>query len=98
MWLQVRLYLLLGLMLGIVYAFITGVATAMGGGTFMVYGIVAFVLVFIQFLIGPAMVGWSMKVKYVSEQEQPELHGMVAELARRAEANRPGYERNHRQR
>jgi heat shock protein HtpX len=47
-------------------------------------------LVLLQYVIGPKIVEWSMKVKYVSEQEYPRLHQMVAELADKAELpNKP---------
>ena len=39
------------------------------------------VIVALQYLLGPAIVGWTMKVKYVSPDEQPELHRLVQELA-----------------
>jgi len=35
----------------------------------------------LQYLVSPAIVGWTMKVKWVTEAEEPELHRMVAELA-----------------
>ncbi len=89
MGLQLRLYLLLGLMLGILYAVILGVANAIGVGGFVVYAILAVGLVFIQYLIGPSMVSWIMKVKHVSEREQPELHRMVGELAQEARIRKP---------
>jgi heat shock protein HtpX len=47
-------------------------------------------IVLLQYIIGPKIVEWSMKVKYVSEQEYPRLHQMVAELANKAELpNKP---------
>ena len=89
MGLQLRLYLLLGLMLGILYAVILGISAALGVHNFIFYAILAVALVFFQYLIGPSMVSWMMKVKYVSEQEQPELHRMVGELAREAGIHKP---------
>ena len=77
MGLQLRLYLLLGLMFGILYAVILGISSIIGAGGFVIYAVIAAGLVLLQFLIGPTMVSWIMKVKYVSEQEQPELHRMV---------------------
>ena len=41
-------------------------------------------LFFYNILIGPKIVEWSMRIKYVSEQEYPKLHQMVAELAEKA--------------
>ncbi|MEE9593816.1 MAG: zinc metalloprotease HtpX, partial [Candidatus Hydrothermarchaeales archaeon] len=86
MWLQVRMYLLLSTMFAIVYAF---AVVLLPGGTFLVYGIMASVMLLIQYLIGPKMVKWSMGIKYVSEAEEPELHQMVSELARAAKIKKP---------
>jgi len=45
---------------------------------------VAVGFVLLQYAIGPKIVEWSMRVKYVSEQEYPKLHQMVARLAEKA--------------
>src|SRR3989304_1055760 len=42
-----------------------------------------------QYLIGPSLVGWTMRVKWVSEKEAPDLHRMVAELAEKANLPKP---------
>ncbi len=89
MWLQIRLYLLLGLMFAIVYAMIAAVAGSMGIGTFTFYGLLASVMLLIQYLIGPKMVEWSMGIRYVSEVEYPSLHRMVAEMAQKANIPKP---------
>jgi len=89
MWLQVRLYLLVGLLLAIVYGVMVAIASATGGANFTVFAIIAVGFVFLQYLIGPAIVGWTMKVKYVTEQEYPELHRMIAELANSAGIRKP---------
>lgn len=89
MWLQVRLYLLLGLMFAIVYGLVTVVASLMGITGFLFYGILASSFLFIQYMIGPKMVDWSMRVQYVSERERPELHKMVADLAQSAGIPKP---------
>jgi heat shock protein HtpX len=89
MGLQVRLYLLVGLMFGLLYGLIVGISAAFGVSNFAYYAILAFVIVGLQYLLGPTMIGWAMKVKYVSEKEEPELHRMVAELAREAGIPKP---------
>jgi len=89
MWLQMRLYLLLGLLLAIIYGVIVGVGSAIGAGSLLVYVIIAIFFVLFQYLIGPSMVRWTMKVKWVSEREYPELHSMVAELASDAGIRKP---------
>jgi len=76
-------------MFGILYGVIVGIGIYMGRGSVLLYIILAVVFTFFQFLIGPAMVGWTMKVKLVSEKEEPELHQMVSELARQAKMPKP---------
>ncbi|MEK7281041.1 MAG: zinc metalloprotease HtpX [Chloroflexota bacterium] len=89
MWLQTRMYLLVAAMFAILYAIMVMVASAMGVGGFISYAVLALVIVFFQYLIGPSLVGLTMRVKWVSEQEEPELHRMVAELAREAHIPKP---------
>lgn len=88
-WLQIRLYLLMAAMFGILYGVIVAVGSYMGVGSVLLYIILAVVFTFFQFLIGPAMVGWTMRVKMASEKEEPELHQMVTELARQAKMPKP---------
>ena len=87
MWLQVRLYLLVALLFSILYGLIVGIAYLVGysGFTFyiMIFGL-AFVMIFIQFLIGPKIVEWTMKVRYINENEFPYIHKMVEELSQKA--------------
>jgi heat shock protein HtpX len=59
------------------------------GGTFYFYAILASVMMFIQYMIGPKIVEWSMHVKYVNEAQSPALHKMVTELARDAKIPKP---------
>ncbi|MFC1901399.1 zinc metalloprotease HtpX [Chloroflexota bacterium] len=89
MWLQTRMFLLVAVMFGILYGVVVGVGTLMGKGSAMTYIILAFAFLGIQYLIGPAMVGWTMKIKWVSEKEEPELHRLVAELAAGAHIPKP---------
>ncbi len=89
MWLQTRMFLLVALLFGILYGVITGIGTWMGAGGATSYIVLAFVFLGFQYLIGPSIVGWTMKVKWVSEKEAPELHRMVAELAEQANLPKP---------
>jgi len=89
MGLQVRLYLLVGLMFGILYAIILGISSLLGAGGFVLYASLAAGLVLLQYLVGPAIVAAVMKIKYVSEREEPELHQMVGELAGGAGIKKP---------
>ncbi|MDD5472590.1 MAG: zinc metalloprotease HtpX [Candidatus Methanoperedens sp.] len=91
MWLKLRLYLVMTLLFAIIYALIAVAINYMGlqGTGFVFYAVLATVMMFIQYMIGPKMVEWSMGVRYVSEQEYPALHRMVSELARDARIPKP---------
>lgn len=87
MWLQLRLYLLVGLMFAILYGIIVGIGYLLGYSGFMFYLLIigfAVALILVQYMIGPKIVEWSMKIRYVNENEYSKLHRMVAELADKA--------------
>jgi heat shock protein HtpX len=83
------MFLLVALLFGILYGVIVGIGTWMGAGNAVTYIVLAFVFLGIQYLIGPSIVAWTMKVRWVSEKEAPELHRMVAELAEKANLPKP---------
>jgi len=83
------MFLLIALLFGILYGVITGVGIWMGAGSAMLYIIIAFIFLGIQYLISPFIVGRTMRIKWVSEKEAPELHRMVGELAEKAHVPKP---------
>jgi len=83
------MYLLVALLFGILYGVIVGIGTWMGAGNAIWYIVLAVVFLGLQYLIAPSLVAWTMRVKWVSEQEAPELHQMVAELAEAANLPKP---------
>ncbi|MFH0769365.1 MAG: zinc metalloprotease HtpX [Chloroflexota bacterium] len=89
MWLQTRMFLLVAILFGILYGVIVAIGTWMGAGNAVSYLILAFVFLGIQYLIGPYLVALTMRIKWVSEKEAPELHRMVAELAQSAHLPKP---------
>lgn len=90
MWaLKIRLYLLWFLMFSLIYALFAVVGRFMGIGNFWFYVMLSFGMLFFQYLIGPKMVEWSMRVKYVSENEAPGLHEIVRDLAQKAGIPKP---------
>ncbi len=89
MWLQTRMFLLVAVLLGILYGVIAGVGTWIGAGGAIAYIILAFVFLGFQYLISPSIVGRTMKIRWVSEKEAPELHRMVAKLAKEAHLPKP---------
>ncbi|MFC2034365.1 zinc metalloprotease HtpX, partial [Chloroflexota bacterium] len=89
MWLQTRMFLLVALLFGILYGVIVGIGTWMGAGSATTYIVLALAFLGFQYLIGPSIVGWTMRIKWVSEKEAPDLHRMVAELAESARLPKP---------
>ena len=89
MGLQTKMWLLVALMFAIIYGVITGLGSYAGAGSASTYIILAFVIMGFQYLIGPSMVSLMMRVKWVSEKEEPDLHHQVAELAQRAGIPKP---------
>jgi len=83
------MFLLVAVLFGILYGAITGVGTWMGVGSAVFYIILVFIFLGVQYLIGPSIVNWRMKIRWVSEKEEPELHRMVAELAENAHLPKP---------
>ncbi|HDM36782.1 MAG TPA: peptidase [Candidatus Syntrophoarchaeum butanivorans] len=88
-WLQMRMALVVAALFAIIYAFLSLIAYAAGLGTPIVFAILASVLVGFQFLIGPKIVEWSMRVRYVDEMEAPRLHRLIERLARDAGIPKP---------
>ena len=80
---------MLVVMFGILYGVITGVGSYMGAGNAIIYIGLAVLFMGIQYLVGPSLVSMMMRVKWVSEKEEPELHHQVAELAQRAGIAKP---------
>jgi len=84
-----KMWFLVVLLFGILYGVITGVGNYLGVGSANSYIILAVLFMGIQYLAGPSLVSMMMKVKWVSEKEDPELHQMVGELAQKAGIPKP---------
>jgi len=89
MGLHMRMWLLFALMFAILYGIIVALGTYAGVNDPYSYLVMAVVIVGLQYLVGPSLVGMMMRVRYVSEDEEPELHQMVADLADRAGIPKP---------
>jgi heat shock protein HtpX len=87
--LNLRMSLLLIILFGIVYVIVTLFMSALGITSFYFYVILAFIIMFIQYWIGPKMVEWMMRVRYVSRNEYPWLYEVVEELSRKAKIPTP---------
>lgn len=91
MWsLQLRMWLLLTLLFGIIYAVIVVIGkTFLHVGDFTFYLAISVVMMFIQYMLGPKLVEWSMHVKYITRQDNPRLFSLVESLAKRANIPMP---------
>ena len=88
--LQLRMWLLVTLLFGLIYAVIVVIGTTFFQFTgFTFYLAISLVMMFIQYMLGPNLVEWSMRVRYVKKEEYPELHQMVEELALKANIPAP---------
>jgi len=87
--LQTRMFLLLTALFGIIYASIVMVGTAMGVGNFYFYLGISILMMVGQYLIGPKIVEWSMRVKYVTRKEYPTLYSTIEEMTRKANMPMP---------
>jgi len=83
------MYLLLTVLFAIVYAVVSMISYSMGIANFYFYLGLSLFFMFLQYLIGPKLVEWSMRVKYIEKNEYPQLHQMVEELATKARIPKP---------
>jgi len=88
--LKLRLFLATMLLFGIIYAILMLIGSVfLGYVSFQLYAFIGIGLMIIQYLAGPKIVEFSMRVKYVSEEQAPDLHRIVGDLARIANIPKP---------
>lgn len=87
--LNLRMGILIIVLFGILYLIVSLFMSAMGVVSFYFYVFFAFIIMFIQYLLGPKIVEMMMKVRYVKRDDFPQLFGMVEDLARRAKIPTP---------
>jgi heat shock protein HtpX len=80
--LKLRMWLLVAILFSIVYGVVVAISySAFGVVNFWFYLWLSLVMLFIQFIIGPKIIEWTMRIKYVSESEYPRLFAMVRNLS-----------------
>jgi len=91
MWaLQLRMWLLVTFLFGIIYALVVVIGRSfLHVGNFSFYLIISLVMMFIQYMLGPKLIEWSMRVKYIKREENPRLFQMVESLSVRANIPMP---------
>ena len=90
MWyLKLRLYLLWVALFAILYTVVSIISFSIGLRNFYFYLVLSLVMIYVQYMLGPKIVEWSMRVKYVTPDEHPRLHQMVEELSNKAGIPKP---------
>jgi heat shock protein HtpX len=87
--LQMRMYLLMAALFAIIYAMIVLVGTAMGVNDFYFYLMISVGLMWVQYMVGPKIIEWSMQIKYIKREDNPKVWAMVEEQARRGNIPMP---------
>ncbi|UCD15935.1 MAG: M48 family metalloprotease [Candidatus Omnitrophota bacterium] len=87
--LTLRMAMLIGILFGILYVIVSIFMKAMGVTSFYMYVVFAFVIMFIQYFIGPKIVEMTMRIRYIKKQDYPWLYDMVADLSHRAKIPMP---------
>ena len=87
--LQLKMYLLIFGMFAILYGLFVIGGNLLGVGSILSYLILALLILVIQYFTSPFLISSMMRIKWVSEEEAPELHQMVKELSREAKIPKP---------
>lgn len=87
--LKLRMWLLVGVLFSIVYGIVVAISYSMGIYNFWFYLFMSLMFLGIQYLIGPKLIEWTMRIKYVSKSEFPKLYATVSGLANAARIPMP---------
>lgn len=91
MWsLQLRMWLLVSVLFGLIYAILVILGTQfLHISGFYFYLLLSLAIMFIQYMLGPKIVEWTMRVKYIKREDSPRLFQMVESLSKRANIPMP---------
>jgi heat shock protein HtpX len=87
--LQTRMMLLLAAMFGIIYTIIVMIGTAAGYNDFYFYLMISLGMMWIQYMIGPKMLEWTMQLKYIKKEDNPKVWKMVEDQSKQANIPMP---------
>ena len=87
--LQIKMWLLVALMFGILYGVLVGAGAYFNIGSAGIFMVLGILMIGIQYWLGPLIISKIMQIKYVSEKEEPELHQQITELSQRAGIPKP---------
>jgi len=84
------MWFLVTLLFGIIYALIVVIGRSfLHVGDFSFYLVISLGMMLLQYMMGPKIVEWSMRVKYIKREENPRLFQMVESLSVRANIPMP---------
>lgn len=87
--LRLRMWLLTAILFAVIYAVVSMIGYALGISNFYFYLILSLVMMFIQYMMGPTIIEWSMRVRYLKAGEYPKVQAMIKELAAKAKLPAP---------
>ncbi|MCM8780827.1 MAG: zinc metalloprotease HtpX [Candidatus Omnitrophica bacterium] len=87
--LKLRMWLLVAVLFAIIYAVMVMLGTSLGITNFYFYLGLSLFMMFIQYMIGPRLIEWMMRIRYVTKKDYPKLYQMVEDLAKKAEVPLP---------
>lgn len=82
--LRMRMMIVWALMFSFLYAAAVVFGSLMGVESFTFYIIAAAFMIWLQYQLGPRVVEWTARVRYIEESDMPHLYAMVREQAQRA--------------
>lgn len=89
LFLKLKMWLLVTVLFGIIYAVMVMIGASLGIGNFSFYLILSLGMMFIQYMLGPKLVEWTMRVRYIKKEEKPDLYRMVQDLSAKAKIPMP---------
>lgn len=79
--LKLRMWLLVMVLFSIIYGIIAAIGVSAGITNFGAYAGIAIVMLFIQYMVGPKLIEWQMRIRYITNSENPRVYAMVKNLA-----------------
>lgn len=87
--LKLRLWMASVALFALLYIIVMLISSYFGFGGPLTFTVLAFIIVFAQYMLGPKIVETTMRVNYVSEAEAPRLHAIIEDLAIKANIPKP---------
>ncbi len=86
---QQQMMLLVAVMFAIVYGIVVVIGTAAGMYDFYFYLLISLGMMWVQYMIGPKIIEWTMGIQYIKREQNPKLFSMVEEMCRRGNIPMP---------